>query len=365
MHIAGAVAAAGRYWAGVVSNRLSFSVAMATYNGARHLRAQLDSIAAQTLKPIELQIGDDGSTDATEAIVADFAASAPFPVVFHHNQPRLGYGGNFLEAARRCSGDWIAFSDQDDVWLPEKLAACAQALERAADPKILMIAHSAVIVGSDLTPTGGRIPEDLRDEVKGPLGHPLTWSHYGFAQLFRRELVADLPLAPRVPTVFTDIDPYPHDVWISALANVLGSTLHLARDLCLYRRHDASLTETAKTEMVAPVAAARATGAAHYRHVAAVCAEAGQALDSQAATARPEWRERLKAGASAYRRYSAALILRAQVYDGGLPSRIGALARLTAGKGYFGLGASSFGARGLAKDLVAAAAPSLFAGKAA
>ena len=236
MHFAGAVAAAGIYWAGVVSNRLSFSVAMATYNGARHLRAQLDSIAAQALKPIELQIGDDGSTDATEAIVADFAASAPFPVNFHRNQPRLGYGGNFLEAARRCSGDWIAFSDQDDVWLPEKLAACAQALERAADPKILMIAHSAVIVGSDLTPTGGRIPEDLRDEVKGPLGHPLTWSHYGFAQLFRRELVADLPLAPRVPTVFTDIDPYPHDVWISALANVLGSTLHLARDLCLAHR---------------------------------------------------------------------------------------------------------------------------------
>jgi glycosyltransferase involved in cell wall biosynthesis len=333
---------------------------MATYNGGAHLRAQLDSIAGQTLLPAELQIGDDGSTDDTEAIVADFAGSAPFPVVFHRNRPRLGYGSNFLEAARRCSGDWIAFSDQDDVWLPDKLQACAEALERAADREILMIAHSARIVGSDLTPTGGRIPADLRDEVRGRLGHPLTWSHYGFAQLFRRELVADLPLSPRVPTLFTNIDPYPHDVWISALANILGASLHLVRDLCLYRRHDASLTETAKTQRVAPLAAARATGAGHYRHVAAVCREAADALDTQAGAAKPDWRGKLEAGADAYRRLADALCVRARVYEGGLGGRLGAVARLAAGPGYFGLGASSFGARALAKDLAAAAAPSLF-----
>ena len=55
------------------------SIAMTTYNGARYLAEQLDSFAAQTRLPDQLVVGDDGSTDATAAILADFAASAPFP----------------------------------------------------------------------------------------------------------------------------------------------------------------------------------------------------------------------------------------------------------------------------------------------
>ena len=336
---------------------------MATYNGGRHLRAQLESIAAQSLLPAELQIGDDGSTDDSAEIVADFARTAPFPVAFHHNAERLGYGGNFLAAASRCSSEWVAFSDQDDVWLPDKLEACAEALRLASDPDILMIAHSAVIVDDDLAPTGGRIPANIRDEIRGRLGHPLSWSHYGFAQVFRRDLVSQIPLSPRVPTVFTDIDPYPHDVWISALANVLGSTLHLAKDLCLYRRHDRSLTETAKGPAQAPLEAMRITGASHYRHVASVCSEAAACFEVQAGqAAQAGWSARMEDGAVAYRRLAAALELRARVYDGAAVARFGAVGRLAAGRGYFGLGASSFGLRAFAKDLSAAFLPSAFAG---
>src|SRR5688572_16778447 len=100
----------------------SISIAMATYNGATFLRQQLDSIAAQTVPPIEIHIGDDGSTDNTESIVAAFATRAPFPVRFFRNDNRLGYGANFIRTAQRCAGEWIAFCDQDDVWSPGKLA---------------------------------------------------------------------------------------------------------------------------------------------------------------------------------------------------------------------------------------------------
>ena len=80
---------------------MKFSVAMCTYNGARFLREQLDSIAAQTRPPDELVVCDDRSTDGTTAVVEAFAASAPFPVRLHVNdsEPRLDQK---LRARRRA-----------------------------------------------------------------------------------------------------------------------------------------------------------------------------------------------------------------------------------------------------------------------
>ena len=70
----------------------TISIAMTTFNGAAFLREQLDSLAAQTLPPAEVHIGDDGSTDATADIVAAWAAQTPFPVHFHANPRSLGFG---------------------------------------------------------------------------------------------------------------------------------------------------------------------------------------------------------------------------------------------------------------------------------
>jgi len=105
------------------------SVALCTYNGEAFLREQLDSLATQSRPPAELQVGDDRSTDATLDILADFRSRAPFPVHVHGNERRLGYGENFIATARRCSAPWIAFCDQDDVWLAEKSQAAVAALE--------------------------------------------------------------------------------------------------------------------------------------------------------------------------------------------------------------------------------------------
>src|SRR5882762_9087557 len=100
---------------------MKISIAMCTYNGARYLREQLDSIAAQTRPPSELIVCDDNSLDETREIVAGFAASAPFPVRLGVNEQNLGSIRNFERAIKLCEGDLIALSDQDDVWLPEKL----------------------------------------------------------------------------------------------------------------------------------------------------------------------------------------------------------------------------------------------------
>ena len=101
---------------------LTFSVALCSYNGAKFILEQLDSIAAQTRTPDELVICDDGSCDATIAEVANFASRASFPVRVHVNEAVLGPTKNFERAIALSGGDVIALCDQDDVWHSDKLA---------------------------------------------------------------------------------------------------------------------------------------------------------------------------------------------------------------------------------------------------
>src|SRR6266567_6944512 len=98
------------------------SVAMCTYNGARFLREQLESIAAQSRLPDELVVCDDGSTDETVETIKAFVGRAPFAVRLEINSKNLGSTKNFEKAIGLCEGEIIALADQDDVWKPQKLA---------------------------------------------------------------------------------------------------------------------------------------------------------------------------------------------------------------------------------------------------
>src|SRR4030095_5004546 len=98
-----------------------FSIAMCTYNGARYIAEQLESIAAQTYPPGEIIVCDDASTDNTLEIVKDFASRASMPVRVFVNEENSGSTRNFSKAIGLCGGDLIALSDQDDFWLANKL----------------------------------------------------------------------------------------------------------------------------------------------------------------------------------------------------------------------------------------------------
>jgi glycosyltransferase involved in cell wall biosynthesis len=85
------------------------SIAMTTYNGERFLEEQLRSLTEQTTLPNELVVCDDGSTDRTPEILAQFAKRASFPVRIVINNHRLGWRENFLKAASLYNSDYIAF----------------------------------------------------------------------------------------------------------------------------------------------------------------------------------------------------------------------------------------------------------------
>lgn len=93
---------------------------MATYNGEEYLREQIDSILAQSYPVYELIIQDDCSTDQTVAIVREYMQTSPNIKLFI-NERNVGFNENFRLAALHATGDFVALSDQDDIWFPQKL----------------------------------------------------------------------------------------------------------------------------------------------------------------------------------------------------------------------------------------------------
>jgi len=203
----------------------NIAVVMASCEGERFIAAQLASLASQTRRPDLLVVSDDGSTDGTVALVEAFAAVAPFPVVLHRNQNRLGYAENFIAAARRADAGIILFADQDDIWLPGKVAAMGAALESGHD---LAVGHDIALIdeaGQMLLPSYfRRLEED---------GLQASFCIKGCSLGFRRELIAKLEW-PGAQTGAT------HDLWIVSLAMAAGRRGVLDQVLVEHRLHGAN-----------------------------------------------------------------------------------------------------------------------------
>ncbi|HVF45537.1 MAG TPA: glycosyltransferase family 2 protein [Pyrinomonadaceae bacterium] len=214
-----------------------FSVAMCTYNGARFLGAQLASVAAQTLAPGELVVCDDRSTDETASIVREFASSAPFPVRLHVNEQNLGSTRNFERAVSLCAGELIALSDQDDVWLPHKLARLEQ--EFARDASALAVFSDAEVVDEETRPTGRGLWESVGVSA-GELA--LMEGGRGVGELLRGATVTGATMAVRaslrgLALPFPADLPLIHDGWMVLLAACVGGVRPVPERLVLYRRH--------------------------------------------------------------------------------------------------------------------------------
>ena len=210
------------------------SVALATYNGSRFLWEQLDSLAMQTLLPAELVVSDDNSADNTRALVERFAAEAPFPVQLLPPGPRLGYADNFLRAARACSSPYVAFCDQDDVWLPAKLETCVRRLEH---DRSVCSTHRHTLADASLQPRGLLNHRVEADGVHPPLTLPLYSNPFGNSMVFRRDLLDAVDIEFRSPQPGRPELPLSHDTWVYNIAASLGAMSHIAEPLVLYRQH--------------------------------------------------------------------------------------------------------------------------------
>ena len=98
------------------------TILLATLNGEDYLKAQLESIAAQTYENWQLVVGDDGSTDGTISILEEFSKQYPEQVTIIKNDPPQGSAkDNFISLIQNSYGPYFMFCDQDDVWKPDKI----------------------------------------------------------------------------------------------------------------------------------------------------------------------------------------------------------------------------------------------------
>ena len=103
------------------------SVAMATFNGEPYIQEQLDSIYNQTRKVDEIIIVDDCSTDSTVRVIEQYILShKDIDIKLYKNEENLGYKKNFKKAISLCHGDYVFLSDQDDIWMTDKIEKCIE-----------------------------------------------------------------------------------------------------------------------------------------------------------------------------------------------------------------------------------------------
>lgn len=212
-----------------MSDNVRISVVIATYNGVRFIRDQLESLLAALGPEDEIVVSDDNSLDETRAVVS---SSGDPRVHLLPPGPRLGYQDNFARAIATSRGRIIMFSDQDDICLPERINGSLSALEDK-----LCVCGDAVVV----------------DEALNEL-HPsffaVRGARFGAWQLFRRPAVIGATLACQREFVLTSLPVpkgVPHDMWLSIRAARRGELAVVRMPFIQYRRHASVASATAST----------------------------------------------------------------------------------------------------------------------
>lgn len=328
---------------------MNISVAMAAYNGEPFIQDQLESIAAQTLQPYELVVTDDGSEDRTREIVERFADNAGFPVRLLSNQSRLGFANNFLRAASLCRGDLIAFCDQDDIWMSDKLARCHACFK---DDEVMLSVHSGRVVDEDLRPLGWSFPGVDSDAVLEPLQGD-TWKHYsGFALVFRSSLPLLLKERP-LGSVKQAAEMF-HDQWVCFLANVFGKTAYIREPLVLYRRHEVTATNPGHPSIAEDARQSLSAGEEAYIERAQLAEHWASYLERNVANLPDRQKGCASDGARHYRRVAHVLYERSRIYryNTHLLDRIRAFIRLVMRGSYRTGSLSGLCPRSAVKDLI-------------
>jgi glycosyltransferase involved in cell wall biosynthesis len=202
----------------------ALSILLPTFNGAPYLREQLDSITAQTFSNFELLAIDDGSSDGTVAILREYA-NADARITLLRSTGNTGHKARLAELLRHASAEWIAISDQDDVWARDKLEKLTEAVGGAslAFGRSELIDSNGRPLGSDLLTTlrSQRRPDDRLLTVFRP-------QISGHAMIARREVFSH--------ALFYHDEPF--DWLIGLLAEFSRGVVYVPDAVVHHRLHD-------------------------------------------------------------------------------------------------------------------------------
>ena len=202
------------------------SVCIATYNGERFIREQIDSILRQLSSDDEIIVSDDGSTDDTISIINSIddkrirIIEGP-----RKHSPTL----NFERAMKEAKGDYIFLADQDDVWKPNKVEVCIKWLQNYD-----CVVSDAEVTDSNLNPLYPSLYSIM--QVRQGRIYNTVWKngYTGCCMAFRRKVLnASLPFPKDIPM---------HDIWIGNVAAYKYNVKFISEKLVLFRRHEDTIS---------------------------------------------------------------------------------------------------------------------------
>lgn len=211
------------------------AILVCTYNGERFLREQMDSFINQTHKNWSIHVSDDGSTDATLEILDDYKKQLGEEKVLISQGPRQGFAKNFLSLIknREIVADYFAFSDQDDIWLEDKLSRSIAQIPQSPTNKPHLYCSRTKLVNTDLAPLGFSPPFKKRPCFENSLVQSIAGANTMLINNAARDLMCRI--ADDAPVVAHD--------WLAYLlvTGCGGQVVFDQNPTLLYRQHEANL----------------------------------------------------------------------------------------------------------------------------
>ncbi|UKK90263.1 glycosyltransferase family 2 protein [Citrobacter portucalensis] len=222
------------------------AVLLSTFNGSRYLEEQLSSLSEQSYDDFTIYIRDDGSIDNTLEIINDFI-SRERNVVFIESNDNLGAAGSFIYLINNVDADYYFFCDQDDVWMPDKIAVTMQEMKKYSQDEPVLIHTDLMVVDSDLS--------------------TISDSFYKYSNISRDDFIEkkqlliqnyivgctccinkNLAVVARVS--LNDVNKIAmHDWWFALHARFFGKIIYINRPTIKYRQHQNNTLGAQKDSM--------------------------------------------------------------------------------------------------------------------
>lgn len=209
---------------------IRISVCMATYNGEKFIKEQIDSILNQIGQDDEIVISDDNSTDNTINIIKEYNDKR---IKIIYNNKESGYTQNFINALVHSEGEFIFLSDQDDIWVKNKVSIT---LEYLVEKKYDTVISDCKVVDHRLNVINQSF-FDVRGMKKGFLNNIIKTGYLGCCLAFNRKVLEfSLPFPKNHKYV-------PHDLWLGLISYAYFKVATIDDKLILYRRHNTNVSD--------------------------------------------------------------------------------------------------------------------------
>lgn len=207
------------------------SVCITTFNGEKYIEEQIRSIITQLDHHDEVIVCDDGSTDATLAILAEIDDPR---IRIEKNISSLGVVKNFNKSLQFARNEIVFLSDQDDIWLPSKVNKFTEVFYE--NPEITLVTSDAQIIDGDGLILDLSFFSKRGKFTANPISNLIKNKHLGCTLAFRREMLdLFLPFPEDTPM---------HDIWIGLINGIYGKAYFIEESLIQYRRHNMNVSSS-------------------------------------------------------------------------------------------------------------------------